>query len=68
MCLQYLLYKCKHVKIDDGCRNGNERRVETVEHSAMTGQNVSAVFDAECALEKRLNKVAPRTEHHHYKA
>lgn len=43
-------------------RNGEERRVEAVEHAAVSGENLTAVFDAEVTLEKTFYQIAPRAE------
>ena len=43
-------------------RNGEERRVEAVEHAAVSGENLTAVFDAEVALEETFYQIAPRAE------
>ena len=56
------------VKIDHRCGERHQRRVETVEHSAVTGQDVARILDADGALEERLNKVAPCAEEHNHEA
>ena len=56
MCLSIL---ADHIKVNYCRWDGEEGRVEAVEESAMTGENVSAILDAHLALYETLNKVAP---------
>ena len=57
------LKKGECVKINYGGRNGHEGRVETIQHSTVSGQYRSAVFYTECAFEKRFYKVSPCSEY-----
>ena len=58
----------ERVQIDYRCGERHQRRVETVEHSAVTGQDVARILDADGALEERLNEVAPCAEEHNHEA
>ena len=55
-------------KIQHNCRDGNERTVETVEHSAVPRKNVSRILYAELSFHKRFHKVAPCAEHNHHQS
>ena len=50
------------VKIDRRCGERHQRRVETVEHSAVTGQDVARILDDDGENEERINKDNPYTE------
>ena len=50
------------VKLEYGSRNGEQRRVETVEHTAMAGQDVAAVLHSEGTLQQTLYQIAPGAE------
>ena len=43
--------------------DGQQRRVEAVEHAAVARQDVAAVLDAQLPLQQALHEVAPRAEH-----
>ena len=49
-------------------RNGEQSTVETVERTAMSGQEAPTVLDAELAFELAFHKVTPRAERAHRKA
>ena len=50
------------IKVDNRRRNGEQTGVETVEHAAVAGEDLSAVLDAEVALEETFDQVAPCAE------
>ena len=50
------------IKIDHNGWHSEEHTVETVEHTAMAWENVSAVLNAELAFEHALHEVAPSAE------
>ena len=50
------------VKIHHGGGNGQEGGVETVEQSAVAGEEVAAVLESELALDEAFDEVAPGTE------
>ena len=54
-----LFLEANRVEIDDAGGNCQERAVEAVEHAAVAGEDISAVLDAELALEEALDEVAP---------
>ena len=56
------LEKGQCVDIDHSSWDSHERGVETVEHSSVSGKDVSAVLNAQCAFEERFHKVAPCAE------
>ena len=64
MSLFFLYEKLQCIEIDDSCGNGHERRVETVEHTAMSWQQCAAVLYSQSAFEETLYQVAPCSEEH----
>ena len=50
MCV--VLQDGQRVEIDYGCGDGQQGRVEAVEHSTVTGKDVTTVLDAEGTLEE----------------
>ena len=55
----------ERIKINHCGRNGHKRRVETVEHSAVSGKYVPAVLYAKRAFKQTFNEVAPSAEDCH---
>ena len=58
------LHQRECVQIYYCSRDCHKRRVEAVEHSTVSGQNIARVLNAYGALEERLYKVAPCSEEH----
>ena len=50
--------KGREVQAEVRRRNGEKQTVHAVEHSAVTGDEVTEILDADHALNKRLGKVA----------
>ena len=55
------------VDIDYNGWHSHERRIETVEHTAMARQDGAAVFYSQRAFEQALYKVAQSTEYYYRK-
>ena len=58
----------KEREIDDRCGDGQQTAVKSVQHAAMSGQDVSAVLDAQLALQLTLHQITPCAEHHHHQS
>ena len=58
----------EQVEIEHGGGDGQQGRVEAVEHSAVAGKDVAAILDAELALEEAFHQVAPGAEYADRKA
>ena len=52
----------RQYEVYDRGRDGEQGAVEAVEHSAVTGEDVAAVLDAELTLDETLHEVAPGAE------
>ena len=58
----------ERVDIDHRGGEGHEGGVETVEHTTMTGQDITAVLDVDGALEQTLHQVTPGAEDHNHQS
>lgn len=56
------------VDVDDGGRQGKEGAVETVEYTAMAGEEASAVFQMKGAFQQAFDQIAPCTEDNDHSA
>ncbi len=59
----YILYAYEQ-KVYNHRRDSQEGTIETVQHTAVTRQDVPAVLDAKMTLHETLDEIAPGTEHH----
>ena len=53
------------IEIDYCCRYRHERRVEAVEHTSMSWQDVAAILYSEGTLEEAFYQIAPCAEEYH---
>lgn len=56
--------KSYQIQVYYSCWNGHQGAVEAVEHTSVSGQDITRILDAECTFHQRFGQVAPRSEYY----